>query len=250
MAKSSQSTSGVSLEAFLMGTVDFDACLALQQRLVYELSGRDDGQVALLLCEHPPLITIGRAGSWQHVHLNQRERTSRGLAVRWVNRGGPAILHAPGQLAVYPIFPLDWHEIAIGTFLERFRSGMQEVLSELGIQSTTRPGSFDLFGRTGQLAMTGVAVKNWTTYYGMYLNVRPPSHLLSVVSSDPEENQATSTLHRERRLPLSMTRVREAVVRHLATSFGCQRFHVYSGHPLFPSVLHANSHSQTAARVG
>ena len=56
------------LDVRLLGTVDFDAAQFLQERLVYEISGRDDRFGGLLLCEHPPLITVGRpvaaATSW------------------------------------------------------------------------------------------------------------------------------------------------------------------------------------------
>ena len=51
------------VEAYLLGVVDFEACLALQQRLVYETAGRSDGQITLLVCEHPLSITVGRQGS-------------------------------------------------------------------------------------------------------------------------------------------------------------------------------------------
>ena len=54
------------LQVYLLGTVDFDALLRLQRRLHYEISG-DRGQAALILCEHPPLITVGRHGSRAHI---------------------------------------------------------------------------------------------------------------------------------------------------------------------------------------
>src|SRR5436190_21819309 len=92
---------GPSVEAYLLGQVDYDVCLALQQRLVYEVSGRRDGQIALLLCEHPLSITVGRRGSWSHIHFDEAELTRRSIGVKFVNRGDGVVLHAPGQLAVY-----------------------------------------------------------------------------------------------------------------------------------------------------
>src|SRR2546427_10169943 len=94
------------LSVYLLGSVDFEAALAFQRRLAYEVAGnRDSG--ALLLCEHAPLVTIGRHGSWRHVVLEPEELRARRWPVRWVNRGGGCILHAPGQLAIYHILPLD-----------------------------------------------------------------------------------------------------------------------------------------------
>ena len=42
------------------GTVDFEDCLSLQRRLAYDALSRPDGRIVVLICEHPPLITIGR----------------------------------------------------------------------------------------------------------------------------------------------------------------------------------------------
>src|SRR5207253_1664853 len=67
MIRSSPSPSAArspDVEAYLLGTVDYEACLALQNRLVYEASGGNDGRISLLVCEHPPIITVGRRGSW------------------------------------------------------------------------------------------------------------------------------------------------------------------------------------------
>ena len=65
------------LEVHLLGVVDFDAASFLQERLVYELSGRDDQTGALLLCEHPPIVTIGREGSRAWLRADDRDFAAR-----------------------------------------------------------------------------------------------------------------------------------------------------------------------------
>ena len=45
----------------LLGVVDFEDCLSLQRRLAYDAASRGDGRIVVLLCKHPPIITIGRA---------------------------------------------------------------------------------------------------------------------------------------------------------------------------------------------
>ena len=66
----------------------------------------DRDSACLILCEHPPLITVGRQGSRGHIRFDTEELFVRGWPVRWVNRGGGCLLHLPGQLAIYPILPL------------------------------------------------------------------------------------------------------------------------------------------------
>jgi lipoyl(octanoyl) transferase len=223
------------VQTHLLGLVDFHACLALQQRLVYEAGGRSDGQITVLICEHEGLVSVGRQGSRAHIHISPRGLESQRLSVRWVNRGGGCVLHTPGQLAIYPIVPLEQQGWTLGEYMHRLQGAIVESLAELRIPAETRPGRHGVWGRTGQLAMLGVAVKGWTAYHGAFLNVTPSRYPLRLVQTDPDEVAIASTLVAERQQPVKMTRVRETLVRRLAAAFDCDRYHVYSGHPLWQS---------------
>ena len=48
-------------EIFLLGEIDLDDALALQRRLAYDVGEGRGG--AMILCEHRPVITVGRSGS-------------------------------------------------------------------------------------------------------------------------------------------------------------------------------------------
>src|SRR5712691_2702948 len=75
------------LQVYLLGLVEFESALVLQRRLAYQVAGDRDGAV-LFLCEHPPLITVGRQGSRAHILCEPEELRARQWRVRWVNRGG------------------------------------------------------------------------------------------------------------------------------------------------------------------
>jgi lipoyl(octanoyl) transferase len=220
------------LEAFLLGQIDFERVLALQQQLIVQCRERDDGQIVLLLCEHPSIVTVGRGGSAAEIATQSSLIRNRQIEVRWVNRGGGCMVHCPGQLAIYPIVPLQWHRFSIGEFLSRFCSGIIESLDDLNVQGTNTQGRYGVWGRTGQLAAIGVAVRRWVTYYGAYLNVCPPMGLFRLIESDPLGQTKMSCLVAERRGPVKMTTVRAELVRRLAENFGCDRYHLYTGHPL------------------
>jgi lipoyl(octanoyl) transferase len=233
-------------QVHLLGLVDFDECLALQQRLVYETSGRRDGQITLLVCEHAGVISVGRQGSRGHIHLSQRELASLRHEVRWVNRGGGCVLHSRGQLAVYAIAPLERHAMSPGSFAGRFQAGLLSLLAELNIEAHTHDEGHGIWGRSGHLVQFGIAVKNWTTYHGAFVNVAPAMHLLRLVESDPWQQTRAGSLVAERQQPIRMSAVRESLVRHVTAAFGCERFHLYAGHPLLPQA----HHERRTARVG
>jgi len=223
---------GPAMEAHLLGRIAFADCLTLQQRIANQICFRDDGQICLLLCEHPPIITIGRGGSPGDVRRDAGSLRSRQIEVCWVKRGGPTLVHAPGQLAVYLIAPLRWHGLTVGGHMDRLQAGLLASLLSLGIAAEPRPGHDGVWGRTGQLAAFGVSVRDWTTMHGAFLNVCPSMGLFRLVDSDPVKGTLMSCLVAEQRKPVRMPTVRVELVRHLAAAFGCDRYHLHTGHPL------------------
>lgn len=220
-----------SLEVYLLGVVDFDSATALQDRLVYETSGRDDGQGTLLLCEHPPLLTVGREGSRSDILVEQHELTSRQMEVRWLNRGGGSMVHALGQLAVYPILPLDRLGIGLADYRRRLEEAVIDVCRELRVPANRDEVEPGVWCRCGQVAEIGVAVKSWVSYHGMFINVAPAMELMRLVGRRKSARRVTS-LSAQRLRRTSMHTVREAVVRRLVERLGFERFHIYTGHPL------------------
>ena len=238
---------GPAVDVFLLGTVDFGACLLLQQRLVYESSGRRDGKIFLLVCEHPPEITVGRQGSWRHIHFSPRELISRQVDVRWLARGGGCVAHGQGQLAVYPIVPLEPLGLSVGGYLQRLQTGLEAVCVELGVTPLPRPGRHGVWGRSGQLAVCGAAVKNGVTHHGAFLNVAPAMRLARRVDHDPWEQTPISSLTLERQQPVKMNRVRELTIRHLTAAFGQPRFNLFTGHPLLVTTTGSRQISDVRA---
>ncbi|HEV3023066.1 MAG TPA: hypothetical protein VGX76_11380 [Pirellulales bacterium] len=236
------------VEIHLLGSIAFETCLDLQQQLVYEAAGRGDGAITLLLCEHPLAVTIGRQGSRAHLHGLAKELEGLGIEPIWVNRGGGAWLHAPGQLAVYPIVPLQPHDLSVGEYLIRLQTGLFAALAELRFEGRTIPDRFGIWGRSGQVATVGVAVKHWISYFGAYVNVSPDLAWSRSLESDHEHHTPMSSLAAERQRPVRMSSVREAVARSLPAALGCERCHFFTGHPYL--LRHDGVHHAPAARAG
>ena len=220
------------VEAHLLGTIDFQRCLQVQQRLIDEVGSRDDGQIVLLLCEHPPVITVGRGGSPGDVASESRMVRTGQIQVHWVNRGGGCLVHCPGQLAVYLMVPQRWHAITVGEYARRLQAALLATLADVNITAHTLPGRHGVWGRSGQLAALGVAVRHWVAYYGAYVNVCPSMGLFRLVQTDPWQQTKMSSLAAERGGHVKMTAVRAAMVSRLAEAFHCDRCHLHTGHPL------------------
>ncbi|HEV3119887.1 MAG TPA: lipoyl(octanoyl) transferase LipB [Gemmataceae bacterium] len=219
-----------SLRVYLLGSVDFDDALSFQRRLAYEIAGdRESG--ALILCEHRHMITIGRQGSWRHVLLEPGELRARRWPVRWVNRGGGCILHAPGQVAIYPIVALDRLDLGIDAYLHRLQQVLVAGLDDFSIRGETRLGQADVWVGPRPIAALGIAVRNWVSYYGGVLNVNPDLALFRGVHVGGPAGGTMTSVERERRGPLRPALVRERLVEHFAARFGFSRISLYHDHP-------------------
>jgi lipoyl(octanoyl) transferase len=235
------------LEVFLLGLVDFEEVQQLQRRLVYDLG--EVGGAALLLCEHPPTISVGRSGSRLHIAADDVELRALGIEVHWVNRGGGCILHLPGQLAAYFALPLVPPALDLQRYLDGLHEALIRVLDEFDLKGGRKPGWPGVFLGEARVATVGVAVNRWIAYHGLTLNVGPFLGPLALIDEPgpgpgPWPMRQTSMEARRQR-PAPMSRVREALVRQLETVFGLQQHHVYTDHPLIRRKVRAHVYAQS-----
>jgi lipoyl(octanoyl) transferase len=220
------------LEVYLLGLIDFDDAMRLQRRLVYDLG--EVGGGALVLCEHPPTISVGRSGSRAHIGVDDQELRDRGIRVRWVNRGGGCVLHTPGQLVANLALPLDRLGLDLSSYLSRLNRAIVEVLAEFDLEGATNPEAPGVFLGRARVASVGVAVSRWVAYHGLTLNVGPflePFELLEEPGPGGLPLRQTSMESRRQR-PAPMAKVREALIRCVEEAFGLERHHLYTEHPL------------------
>src|SRR4249920_3699767 len=78
-----------------LGRASYEVVLADQLALRERVWAGEPGRV--LLCEHPPVITLGRSADRANV------LAAGDVPVVQIERGGDVTYHGPGQLMVYPI---------------------------------------------------------------------------------------------------------------------------------------------------
>jgi lipoyl(octanoyl) transferase len=217
------------LSAYLLGALDFEALAALQRRLVYDISG-DRDSAALLLFDHPAGITVGREGSAKHIRPGHEELEARGWPVRWVGRGGGAMLHAPGQVACYPVFPLDALNLTPGRFVSELEAVGVELLREFGVEGTPDPERPGVRANGRRVVHVGVAVRSWVSGYGLVVNVNPELAAFRDVHCDGDPLPMTS-LARESDHRVRVTAVRQRFVELVAARFRFDRVSVFHTHP-------------------
>lgn len=219
-----------SLQVFLLGVVDFESALRLQERFRDDVVQREDRFGGLFVCEHPPVVTIGREGSPSHLRRDAAEFNKLGIDVRWLNRGGGAWMQCPGQLAVYPVVPLRRLGLGLSEYRQRLELAVLNVCRELHVSAHCLGEEPGIFCSLGQLATVGVAVRSWVTAHGLTLNVRPDLSLVRATRPNQRGLRPTSLEAARQRLT-AIPKVRESLIRNLAERLGYEQTHFYTGIP-------------------
>jgi lipoyl(octanoyl) transferase len=233
------------LEVYMLGLVDFEEVQQFQRRLVYEQGER--GGASLVLCEHPATISVGRSGSRAHIVPDDAALRGLGIPVRWVNRGGGCILHLPGQLAAYVILPFPALGLDLKGYLDGLHATVCRVLDEFELRGATVSGQGGVFLGQARVATVGVAVNRWIAYHGITLNVGAflqPFDLIEEPGPGPLPLRQTSMESRRQR-PAPMPKVREALLRQLEATFGLERHHIYTQHPLVRRKVRSHVYAES-----
>jgi lipoate-protein ligase B len=173
------------------GMISYQEALARQLDHVAKVtSSNDSGEESLVVCTHPPVVTLGRG-------------TKSGDVFGWtgetveVSRGGRATYHGPSQIVIYPILNLNQKRREIPArdlhaYMRVLEQAIITTLREFGIRAGTHDELFVTNGaveNTGsedpsftgvwvrnsdsvkKIASIGIGVKKWISYHGLALNV-------------------------------------------------------------------------------
>ena len=124
-----------------------------------------------ILCEHPPVYTVGRAAKdGANLGAGEEYLRSLGAEVFWSDRGGDATFHGPGQVVGYPILRLkdrDTHG-----YLRRLEDVLIGVLAEYGLEGWHHPEYTGVWAGEEKIAAIGVKFSSgWIASHGFALNV-------------------------------------------------------------------------------
>ena len=196
-----------------LGSMDYPAAVALQERLV-DIKQRSSYPDVLLFVEHPHVYTLGRGGKEGNVLAAQE------VPVYRTSRGGDVTYHGPGQLVAYPIIDLrsklrkDVHR-----YLRNLEMAAIRTLEDFGLEGARRPPYTGIWIGGKKIAAIGVAVRRSITFHGLALNVNTDlSYFNRIIPCGLSWADVTS-MNRELGEEQSAERVRDRFLIHFAEVF-------------------------------
>jgi lipoyl(octanoyl) transferase len=154
------------------------AVAALEARRERVLAGDADA-AAVLLCEHPPVITLGKSADRGHVVATGDALRAAGVDVVQTSRGGDVTYHGPGQLMIYPVVRLRGGVVA---FITTIAEVLAEIAAELGVPGAVcRRDPAGLWLGDAKLAACGLHIRRGVAIHGFALNVATPPAMWQLI---------------------------------------------------------------------
>lgn len=210
-----------------LGLVRYTETLTLQRRLA-TLRAEDRLGDVLLLVEHPPVITLGRAGQKAHLRVPEPSLAALGIEFFEVERGGDMTYHGPGQLVGYPILNLVEHGRDLHRYLRQLEEVLIMTLSDFGIAAGRSLGRTGVWVGEEKIASLGIHVSRWVTRHGFALNINMDLAPFEMIVPCGIQGAKMTSMTQELSRPIS---VREVMV------VLSERFEVEFGVSLLPTSL-------------
>jgi len=201
------------VEVWRLGIVEYGAAYQLQKKLQQQ---RVEGEIGdtLLLLEHSPTITVGKAGSIHNILVPSETLSKMGISLYFVDRGGDVTYHGPGQLVGYTILDLS----SRGGDLKRYVHDLEEVLirtlEDFSIKAGRDPQHVGVWIDQKKIASIGLSIREWVTMHGFALNVSPALEHFSLIHGCGLKDRETTSLEDVLGVSPSMEQVTESLLQH------------------------------------
>jgi len=190
------------------------------QKVLARRRKRDEVPDTFVLCEHPPVYTVGR-GARDGANLGAGEGYLRSLGaeVFWSDRGGDATFHGPGQIVGYPILRLrdrDTHG-----YLRRLEDLLIRVLAGYGLEGWHHPEYTGVWVGDEKIAAIGVKFSSgWVASHGFALNVNTDLSWFDRITPCGIREFGVTSLRKELGREIPLAEVEGKIEAHFRRLFG------------------------------
>ena len=164
------------------GAIPYQEARARQQAILDEMvalkrqNTSESIRHRIIVCSHPPVFTIGKSGSMDHLLISQEQADNEQIEVYKTNRGGDITYHGPGQLVVYPILDLDQLFTDVHRYIRSLEEVIIRLLADYGLEGNRLSAYTGVWlepkaGDWRKICAIGVHLSRWVTMHGLAFNI-------------------------------------------------------------------------------
>ncbi|MBV8878571.1 MAG: lipoyl(octanoyl) transferase LipB [Planctomycetaceae bacterium] len=201
------------------GRLSYADGLALQKETVRRRVAKEIPD-ALILVEHPPVITMGKMSKAEHV-VGSRP----GVEVVTTPRGGDVTYHGPGQIVGYPIVDLTAGKLDLKKYLERLEEVMIRAVAGYGVTAGRQAGMTGTWVGDRKIGAIGVRVERWVTSHGFALNANTDLSGFDLIIPCGLRGKGVTSIAREIGRDVDLAELRRSVAAIFGQVFGRRMIH-------------------------
>jgi lipoyl(octanoyl) transferase len=194
-----------------------------------------------LVVEHPPVFTLGKSGSVEHLLLSEPELQARGIQYFPINRGGDITYHGPGQIVGYPILDLECFFTDVHRYVRHIEEMIIRTLAEYGVEAIrikghtgvwcppaperTEPTSeADFWQKNRKICAIGVHLSRWVTLHGFAFNINTDLNYFNYIvpCGIADADKTVTSLEREIGRTVPIADVQQRLNKHFCAIFDCE----------------------------
>ncbi|NLF26171.1 MAG: lipoyl(octanoyl) transferase LipB [Deltaproteobacteria bacterium] len=216
-----------SLRLFDLGIWPYMQTWKLQRLLNLQLQQGKSGP-ALILCEHPSVITLGRRANRDNILATETELNAMGVEIIESDRGGEVTWHGPGQLVCYVIIDLTKHRRDVGWFMRSMEEVIIRTLQQYEITGFRIPGRTGVWTENREhgipeaprkIASLGVRISRWCTLHGFSINFQNCQEGFGLIRPCGMQGVKVTSIQEESLEPAYPALLKQRVLSHFLSVF-------------------------------
>lgn len=202
-----------------LGLISYKDAEALQLQTLKEVTAGERENTVYLL-EHPKVITLGRQGGAENLHVDEGFLKTQGIELAQTTRGGNITCHFPGQLVAYPIWRVEKRPGGMKTFFHDMEEAVIRTCARFGVPTRRRPGHPGVWvDETRKICSMGIGVKRWVTYHGLALNVGRDVSLFQMITLCGIQGATPTSLSQEAGRDIAIEEVKHVFAQEFRNAF-------------------------------
>ena len=148
----------------------YERGLELQQK-AKELVKNGIADCILILLQHSPVFSVGKAGGAENILMSEAFLREKGIDVYKSDRGGNVTYHGPGQLVGYPIMNLKKFKMDVHWYFNQLEQVLINTLKDNGVVGSRKEKYPGAWVKDKKIGAIGVHISRWITTHGFSFNI-------------------------------------------------------------------------------
>lgn len=201
-----------------LGLTDYRYCWELQKKIHLHKQQNNSHDI-IITTEHNHVYTLGKAGTKDHLLIDEKQLKSQNISFYEIDRGGDLTYHGPGQLVCYPIFDLNNFYLDSHKYLRDLEEVIVQTLKAFNIDSMKDEEYTGVWVGEEKICAIGIKVSKWITMHGLAFNINNELNFFNNIIPCGIFHKGITSLKKITKTETEMKKVIEILITNMQSVF-------------------------------